>query len=310
MPIGMLRSKYFGVVLLAICLALGVAACSEKDHPAWSGGGGWGGGGGGGGSKTAPTITSVNNTMVTSGEGGAFQVTAVGSAPITYSLDGSEPAGVSINTATGLITIAGTIADGEHAFTITASNGVPPDFTQSFTLYALDPGHVYAVGARYPYIGKAVGVVVEEWNSGVNGKIISLDEGQAYWGDDTVAYYTSGAISSSDGKWNTDTITSAPGWQTNYPLFKWCVDHGEGWYFPALDEMTGLASVAGAVNTTLLGIGTPLKIGAGSGFLYWTSTEEAVVYAYYVWFGGVPGALNALKGTTGGSYYLRAFYEF
>ena len=90
----------------------------------------------------APTITSVNYTAVLNGPGGrgiffsgggTFQVTATGTAPITYSLTG-QPEGVSINKATGLITIDRMTADGSHNFTITASNGINPNATQSFTL--------------------------------------------------------------------------------------------------------------------------------------------------------------------------------
>ena len=81
----------------------------------------------------APTITSANTTTVFSGTGGTFQVVATGTTPITYSLTG-EPAGVSIGSTTGRITIAGTVATGTYDFTITASNGVLPNATQSFTL--------------------------------------------------------------------------------------------------------------------------------------------------------------------------------
>ena len=80
-----------------------------------------------------PTITSANNHSVVSGTGGSFQVTATpgGVAPITYSLTG-HPTGVSINSTTGLITIAGTTAVGTHTFTVTASHN--PSASQSFTL--------------------------------------------------------------------------------------------------------------------------------------------------------------------------------
>jgi len=81
----------------------------------------------------APTITSANSTRVTSGTGGTFQVTATGSPTIVYSLTGA-PAGVSIEPSTGVITVATTVAVGSHTFTITASNGVAPNATQSFTL--------------------------------------------------------------------------------------------------------------------------------------------------------------------------------
>ena len=81
----------------------------------------------------APTITTPNNTTVATGKGGVFQVAATGTTPITYSLSG-QPAGVTINSGTGLITIAGTVAVGSYPFTITASNGTTPNATQSFTL--------------------------------------------------------------------------------------------------------------------------------------------------------------------------------
>ena len=92
-------------------------------------------------SMVVSAITSTNSTSVVYGAGGTFQVTATGIAPITYSLTGA-PAGVSINSATGLITIADTTAAGTHTFTITASLTIPPlyetvpdpNVTQSFTL--------------------------------------------------------------------------------------------------------------------------------------------------------------------------------
>jgi len=82
----------------------------------------------------APTITSANSTMVVRGTGGSFQVTADGTQPISYDLGGAVPNGVSINSSTGLITIAGTTAVGEHRFTITASNAAGSSLPQNFTL--------------------------------------------------------------------------------------------------------------------------------------------------------------------------------
>ena len=81
----------------------------------------------------APTITSLSSATVTSGTAGTFQVTATGTLPITYSLSGA-PTGVSIDGATGLITIAATVPANTYNFTITATNGINPDDTQSFTL--------------------------------------------------------------------------------------------------------------------------------------------------------------------------------
>ena len=81
----------------------------------------------------APGIISTNSTSVVHGTGGTFQVLSSGTTPITYSLNG-EPVGVSINSATGLITIASTTAIGTHEFTITANNVVGNSLPQTFTL--------------------------------------------------------------------------------------------------------------------------------------------------------------------------------
>ena len=88
---------------------------------------------------TAPTITSADSASAVSGTGGAFQVTATGTGPITYGLTGTVPAGVTVNAATGLITIAATTAQGTYNFTVTASNGTPPDASQAFTLTVTAP---------------------------------------------------------------------------------------------------------------------------------------------------------------------------
>jgi len=84
--------------------------------------------------RIQPTIASANNTNAQQGAAATFQVTvtAESTAPITYSLSGA-PSGVSINSSSGLITIAATTAAGTHSFTITASNGTI-DATQTFIL--------------------------------------------------------------------------------------------------------------------------------------------------------------------------------
>jgi hypothetical protein len=86
----------------------------------------------------APAITSANNATFTAGTGGTFNVAATGTAPITYSLAGA-PAGVSIDGSTGVITVAPTVAANTYNFTVTASNGTPPDATQTFTLTIATP---------------------------------------------------------------------------------------------------------------------------------------------------------------------------
>ena len=79
----------------------------------------------------APTITSANSATVAAG--GTFQVTATSTAPIAYALSGTVPAGVTINSASGLITVAASTAAGTYNFTVTASNSSGSD-SQPFTL--------------------------------------------------------------------------------------------------------------------------------------------------------------------------------
>jgi len=88
--------------------------------------------------STAPSITSASGTTVMSGIASTFQVAASGTTPISYSLTG-QPAGVSINASTGLITIAATTAVGNHPFIITADNGISPSYSQSFILIVQQP---------------------------------------------------------------------------------------------------------------------------------------------------------------------------
>jgi len=82
----------------------------------------------------APTITSAASFSATAGTGGTFQVTATGTPAPTFALSGTVPTGVSINTTTGLITVAPAVAAGTYSFAITASNGTAPDDTQTFSL--------------------------------------------------------------------------------------------------------------------------------------------------------------------------------
>ncbi|MGH9502144.1 MAG: Ig-like domain repeat protein [Terriglobales bacterium] len=83
----------------------------------------------------APTITSANSTTFTVGTAGSFTVTASGFPAPTFSETGPLPGGVTLNTTTGLL--SGTPAantGGTYPITITASNGISPNATQSFTL--------------------------------------------------------------------------------------------------------------------------------------------------------------------------------
>jgi hypothetical protein len=89
---------------------------------------------------TAPAFTSANSATFQVGAAGSFTVTATGTpAPTFAHTAGSLPSGVSF-AADGSLTgtpAAGT--GGQYPVTITASNGVPPDATQGFTLTVNQP---------------------------------------------------------------------------------------------------------------------------------------------------------------------------
>jgi PKD repeat protein len=88
--------------------------------------------------QTAPAITSANSTTFTVGTAGSFTVTATGTPTPSVSESGALPSGVTfVNNGNGTATLSGTPASGTagiYAITITASNGVTPAATQSFTL--------------------------------------------------------------------------------------------------------------------------------------------------------------------------------
>jgi len=85
-------------------------------------------------SSSSPAITSADSTTATSGRSSVFQVTTTGGEqPISYSLLG-QPAGVTINSATGVMSVAATTAVGTHSFTIMATDSASSSTTMNFTL--------------------------------------------------------------------------------------------------------------------------------------------------------------------------------
>ncbi len=85
--------------------------------------------------NSAPAITSANNTKFAQGIAGSFNVTSTGTPAATYSVtSGTLPAGVTLDSTTGLLSSTVNAAVGTYVFTISASNGVGTAATQSFTL--------------------------------------------------------------------------------------------------------------------------------------------------------------------------------
>ncbi|MGB7052029.1 MAG: putative Ig domain-containing protein, partial [Acidimicrobiales bacterium] len=86
----------------------------------------------------APAITSADSTTFTEGQAGSFTVTSTGYPTDSLSETGTLPTGVTFtDNGDGTATLAGTPAagtSGGYSITITASNGVSPNATQSFIL--------------------------------------------------------------------------------------------------------------------------------------------------------------------------------
>ena len=91
----------------------------------------------------------------------------------------------------------------------------------------------------YPAYGTPIGMVIETFNGGKNGKVISLKniEGVQWAVTDAVGINTN-AIDIHDGISNKMKVQSLEDWENNFPAFKACVEYGEKWYLPAIGELS------------------------------------------------------------------------
>lgn len=106
---------------------------------------------------TSPVITSAATITFTVGSAGSFTATATpntGTLIATLSEVGALPTGVTFtDNEDGTATLAGTPApgtEGTYPLTITATNGVPPDATQAFTLIVNGPGNTSPAITAHP----------------------------------------------------------------------------------------------------------------------------------------------------------------
>ncbi len=85
--------------------------------------------------RQPPSFTSADSTVFTVGTAGSFQVTVDGYLPPTVSLSGTLPSGVAFDPTTNELSGTPDVGTGgKYVVTLTATNGVDPDATQSFTL--------------------------------------------------------------------------------------------------------------------------------------------------------------------------------
>lgn len=163
----------------------------------------------------------------------------------------------------------------------------------------------WAVGDYYE-VGNVKGVVVWVDESKEHGKIISLDEKVDIW---ATGGYNTGAKSEEDGKGNTDKVKDINAELSAFPAFKWCVAHGEGWYFPAIMEVYYFLNAKATVNPTL-----EAHNGTKISDYYWSSTEgeeEASEALYgYLKSDGTATSYGDFKENPESDTLVRAMYQF
>ena len=104
-------------------------------------------------------------------------------------------------------------------------------------------------------------------------KIISLEESKEAWSTENMA---TGLLSNNDdGAGNTEIIKALPNYESSYPAAKYCVDLGDGWYWPSRGEWNAVAdntrNQQEVINTYLSAYGgTALDFGS----YYWVSNEN------------------------------------
>ena len=150
----------------------------------------------------------------------------------------------------------------------------------------------YKVGDYYDD-GTKQGVVFDVWDDGQHGKIVSLDQAESCWADDSDWSFcfnknspirkTVGCCNFNDGMANMIMIRQIVGWRDKYPAFVWCCSKGKDWYLPAINELELLLlndSVLDAVNCALNKYGKSICVSKKD--CYWSSTEDERRYSYCI----------------------------
>lgn len=191
------------------------------------------------------------------------------------------------------------VAEGETTVSVTAGD------VKAECKVVVEKKTGWAVGDYYE-IGNVKGVVVWVDESKEHGKIISLDEKVDIW---ATGGYNTGAKSEEDGKGNTDKVKDINAELSAFPAFKWCVAHGEGWYFPAILEVYYFLNAKETVNSTL-----EAHNGTKISDFYWSSTEgeedETAALYGYLKSDGTATSYGDFKENPESDTLVRAMYQF
>lgn len=193
------------------------------------------------------------------------------------------------------------VAEGETTVSVTAGD------VKAECKVVVEKKTGWAVGDYYE-VGNVKGVVVWVDESKEHGKIISLDEKVDIW---ATGGYNTGAKSEEDGKGNTDKVKDINAELSAFPAFKWCVAHGEGWYFPAILEVYYFLNAKATVNPTLEAHnGTKIN----DRVCYWSSTEgeedETAALFGYLKSDGTATSWSDFKENPEEDTLVRAMYQF
>ena len=163
---------------------------------------------------------------------------------------------------------------------------------------------VYNVYDPYPKDGDYIGMVIEVYNGGRNGKVISLtDLNDSKWSD-TTAFWVD-CVDYRHGISNLLKIQRQSGWQTKFPAFNECASYGDGWYLPAIDEAYPfLFHKRYELNQHLLSIPGGQEISFDRSYFMSTEISQATVYKIYP----ANGSTEQMPKSDIGK--IRAFYEF
>lgn len=191
------------------------------------------------------------------------------------------------------------VAEGETTVSVTAGD------VKAECKVVVEKKTGWAVGDYYE-VGNVKGVVVWVDESKEHGKIISLDEKVDIW---ATGGYNTGAKSEEDGKGNTDKVKDINAELSAFPAFKWCVAHGEGWYFPAILEVYYFLNAKATVNPTL-----EAHNGTKISDFYWSSTEgeedESAALYGYLKSDGTATSYGDFKENPESDTLVRAMYQF
>lgn len=191
------------------------------------------------------------------------------------------------------------VAEGETTVSVTAGD------VKAECKVVVEKKTGWTVGDYYE-VGNVKGVVVWVDESKEHGKIISLDEKVDIW---ATGGYNTGAKSEEDGKGNTDKVKDINAELSAFPAFKWCVAHGDGWYFPAILEVYYFLNAKETVNSTL-----EAHNGTKISDFYWSSTEgeedETAALYGYLKSDGTATSYGDFKENPESDTLVRAMYQF